>query len=131
MQRQKNRIAFKSSIESELLNFYRPLDGMNPKNILVTGATGNLGSACVAKVISEGHNAIAIDSPGRSLAAQKNLFNYEVDLTQEGVVKSLLADIINNVKTIDAAILTVGGFAMGSIETTSAADIQKMFTLNF
>ena len=32
---------------------------------------------------------------------------------------------------IDAAVLTVGGFAMGGIADTSTAEIAKQYTLNF
>ena len=34
-------------------------------------------------------------------------------------------------KKIDGALLLVGGFAMGGIDKTSGADIDKMISLNF
>jgi NAD(P)-dependent dehydrogenase (short-subunit alcohol dehydrogenase family) len=34
-------------------------------------------------------------------------------------------------KTIDIAILTVGGFALGTIETTDSVAVQRMMSLNF
>src|SRR5205085_8602015 len=34
-------------------------------------------------------------------------------------------------KTINGALLLVGGFAMGGIKDTSTADIKKQFSLNF
>jgi len=104
---------------------------MKGKTILITGASGNLGSACVEKFTSEGHTVIAVVSPGKSLPQQQNLFTYESDLTQEDSAKSIIDKIINDQKSIHGAILTVGGFAMGPIETTTVDDIQKMLTLNF
>lgn len=103
------------------------------KTILITGATGNLGRAAVEKFSREGHSVIALVSPGKSLGYHTtgSVTSYEADLTDERSVDQTIATIIQNHKTIDAAILTVGGFAMGSIEHTDAAALQAMFSINF
>ena len=104
---------------------------MKAKTFLITGASGNLGSACVMKFISEGHTVVATVSPGKSLPGQQNLFAYESDLSQEISAQSVTEKIFNDHKSIHGAVLTVGGFSMGSIEATSINDIHKMLTLNF
>lgn len=101
------------------------------KNVLITGASGNIGKAAVEKFIQVGFNVIATASPrglGYELAG---LSVYEADLTNEKSVDDAIAKIISVHQTIDVAILTVGSFAVGSIETTDGAAIQKMMSLNF
>ena len=47
------------------------------------------------------------------------------------VPPELIRSVIEKYKNIDAAILTVGGFAMGKMADTKAADIFKQYKLNF
>ena len=101
------------------------------KNVLITGASGNLGKASVEKFLKEGYNVIATVSPGKSLRYGDNVKTYEVDLTNESAVASVIEQIIGDYSTLDAALLLVGGFAIGSIEKTDGALIKKMFALNF
>ena len=101
------------------------------KNILITGAAGNLGKAAVEKFVSEGHRVIAMVSPGKTAVFGNNVVTYQADLSNEKLVEEVIARMIAEHKTIDAAILTVGGYAGGSIDATHGAAIQKMITLNF
>ncbi len=103
------------------------------KNLLITGASGNLGRAAVEKFLSDGYHVIATVSLGKGLGYELkgDLTTYEADLTNEKSVEEVIAKIIQNHQTIDAAILTVGGFALGSIQTTDGAALQKMIALNF
>lgn len=103
------------------------------KNVLITGASGNLGKAAVEKFLSEGHQVIATVTPGKGLGYEVNgsIGSYEADLTNEKSVQGVIDKILADYKTIDIAILTVGGFAAGSIETADAAALQKMISLNF
>jgi NAD(P)-dependent dehydrogenase (short-subunit alcohol dehydrogenase family) len=60
--------------------------------------------------------------------------NFEIstaDLMSEAASEKFVAGTINNHATIDAAVLTVGGFAMGDIQGSTIADISKQFKLNF
>jgi NAD(P)-dependent dehydrogenase (short-subunit alcohol dehydrogenase family) len=54
-----------------------------------------------------------------------------VDLMDEDDSQKVVAAAISRHGAIDAAILTVGGFAMGHIADTKTADILKQFKLNF
>jgi NAD(P)-dependent dehydrogenase (short-subunit alcohol dehydrogenase family) len=103
------------------------------KNILITGASGNLGKAAVEKFVAEGHFVIATVSPGKTLGFKtgKNVVTYEADLSNESSVQDVIEHIIADHEKIDAAILTVGGFAAGKINSTDGTMIQKMMTLNF
>ena len=103
------------------------------KNILITGASGNLGKATVEKFLVEGYNVIATVSPGKKLdyEVKGDLVTYEADLTDEKSVDVLISKIIKNHQSVDVAILLVGGFAPGSIDVTDGALLKKMYTLNF
>jgi NAD(P)-dependent dehydrogenase (short-subunit alcohol dehydrogenase family) len=54
-----------------------------------------------------------------------------VDLTNEDGSMKFVEAVISKYSSLDAAVLTVGGFAMGKIADTSSADILKQYKLNF
>ena len=107
---------------------------MKNLSIIITGVTGNLGKAVAEKFLTEGHKVI-----GTVHSIQKNDTNitnskYEtaqVDLRDEEKVKLFINSVIEKHHQIDAAVLTAGGFAMGSIKETKLSDIQQQFDLNF
>jgi NAD(P)-dependent dehydrogenase (short-subunit alcohol dehydrogenase family) len=104
------------------------------KIAIVTGASGNLGQAVVKKFINEGYNIT-----GTILHNDVTAFDFPedqfekvvVDLMDETDSKRLVDGVVEKHGSIDAAILTVGGFAMGKISDTSTADIMKQYKLNF
>ena len=104
------------------------------KIAIVTGASGNLGQAVVKKFITEGykvtgtilHNDItAFDFP------EDQFEKVVVDLMDEADSKKFVDSVVEKYGSIDAGVLTVGGFAMGNISATSTADIMKQYKLNF
>jgi NAD(P)-dependent dehydrogenase (short-subunit alcohol dehydrogenase family) len=102
------------------------------KNILITGASGNVGRAVSEKFLSEAWQVLATTSPGKNLGIPNaSFFSYEVDLSNEKSSSEVVGRIIAEHRSIDAAVLTVGGFATGNIQTTEGAAIQKMIELNF
>lgn len=104
---------------------------MAQKNIIITGATGNLGAATVEKFLQEGYTVSAIISHGKTLQSKKNLFTYQADLVKEIEANSAVEKIISDHTNVHGAVLTVGGFTSGTIESTSMNDIVKMMELNF
>ena len=103
------------------------------KTVIITGASGNLGKACVEKFLQEGYRVIATTSPGKTLGFEVNgtVETYEADLTDEKSVEQVVARIIAHHATIDAALLLVGGYTSGGIKEADNAALRKMFTLNF
>lgn len=108
---------------------------MSPKKIaVVTGASGNLGFAVTKKFIAEGYKVI-----GTAMANEAVVMNFPedsfekivVDLMSETDSEKFITSVIEKYGAVDAAVLTVGGFAMGSIAETSTADILKQYKLNF
>ncbi len=104
------------------------------KTVIVTGASGNLGQAVVRKFLSEGFKVIGTIIPNDPSAMNVNDPNFEaivVDLMNEDEAEKFVQSVAEKNKTIDAAVLTVGGFAMGSIAETKMVDILKQHKLNF
>jgi NAD(P)-dependent dehydrogenase (short-subunit alcohol dehydrogenase family) len=102
------------------------------KNVLITGASGNLGKATVEKFVTEGYTVIATVTPGKTLGFEaEGVQVYEADLTDEKSVDRVIKKIISDHSTLDAALLLVGGYASGNIQNTDGALLKKMFALNF
>ena len=101
------------------------------KNILITGASGNLGQAVVKRFLSEGHRVIAIASSTSTAGTEPNLITITADLSDEAQVNEKIGKVISDYKTIDAALLLVGGWAGGNIFDTDGATLKKMYAMNF
>lgn len=101
------------------------------RNIIITGASGNLGSAVVEKFKREGYHIIVLLNPGRDKEVEEADDTYEVDVTDEHAVAEFIKEYQLQYGDLDALALLVGGFAMGSIVDTEAKDFEKMFSLNF
>lgn len=105
---------------------------MPQKNVIITGATGNLGKVVTQKFLQAGYTVVATTSPRSIKSTQvENLFYYQVDLTDEVESKSFVQKVISTHGQIHAALLLAGGFTPGKLEKTSSEDVSTMFALNF
>jgi NAD(P)-dependent dehydrogenase (short-subunit alcohol dehydrogenase family) len=104
------------------------------KTVIITGANGNLGSAVTSTFLTKGYRVVATvrnEDEKKEMPQHENLQVEAVDLTSEQAAASFVQMAIDKYKTIDGALLLVGGFAMGSIAKTGSDDIKKQFSLNF
>src|SRR6186713_3166828 len=104
------------------------------KNIIITGANGNLGAAAVKKFLDTGYKVIAVDHTGTHLGFAATHDNFElrsVDLGDEQATADFIAEVISLYGRIDGALLLVGGFAMGDVAATDGAALRKLYSLNF
>ena len=104
------------------------------KNLIVTGASGNMGQAVVKKFLAEGYNVIGTAVPNDNTPLDFDSDHFEkitVDLMNEDDAEKFVHTVIEKYKTIDVVVSTVGGFAMGSVEQTKTSDILKQYKLNF
>jgi len=104
------------------------------KTIIVTGASGNMGQDVVKKFIEEGFHVVGTvipDDPVKMEISHKEFETTTADLMNEEKAGEMVKLVAEKQGSIDVAVLTVGGFAMGKIAETSIADIHKQFKLNF
>lgn len=104
------------------------------KTVIITGANGNLGIACVKKFLQEGYRVIAVDNNDKQLDFAKGNAQFEfatVNLSDETASGNFISGMIKKSGNIHAALMLVGGFAAGDMAATTGADVQKMFSLNF
>jgi NAD(P)-dependent dehydrogenase (short-subunit alcohol dehydrogenase family) len=104
------------------------------KTAIITGASGNLGQAVIKKFLDENYYVAGTVIPNDPVAIDIKNRNFETviaDLMNEEASQKFVESIAAKHDTIDAAILTVGGFAMGKIADTKTSDITKQYKLNF
>lgn len=103
------------------------------KHAIITGAAGNLGRAVTTVFLDSGCNVHAIISPGDKInTAKKNgLFIYQTDLISDNDTFNIINKIISGIESIDLIIMTVGGYAPGSLQEVTRTDIENMYRLNF
>jgi NAD(P)-dependent dehydrogenase (short-subunit alcohol dehydrogenase family) len=99
------------------------------KTVLVTGATGNLGTAVVNKFLAEGYRVIG--TVNRIAPANTPFESMYVDLNDEADTEALVDSIVKKYGAIDVLVATAGGFAMGDINTTKSSDLSFQYQLNF
>ena len=104
------------------------------KKIIVTGASGNMGRAVIKKFLAEGYHVIGTvipDDPATLDIEDARFEKAVVDLLNEEDSEKFIASVIEKHKTIDAVVLTVGGFAIGKITETGTKEVTKQIRLNF
>lgn len=101
------------------------------RNIIVTGAAGNLGTAVVEKFKREGYHIIALIQPNEDQEVEEADDIYEVDVTDEKAVAEFIREYNLQYGDLDALAMIVGGFAMGGITDTSQNDLDQQLKLNF
>lgn len=105
------------------------------KRVLITGAAGNLGQAVTARFLKEGWQVAAISEPGKTAGNElpgngQHFSETEADLMDEDKAGEAVSKSFDS-QAPDAAVMLVGGFAMGSIEDTRGQDLMSMYRLNF
>ncbi len=107
---------------------------MTNKTVIVTGASGNMGQAVIKKFLAEGYNVVGTIVPNDPVLLDiddKKLEKISVDLMNEDAAEKFVQQVITKYGSVDAAVLTVGGFATGTVAETKTADIYKQYKLNF
>ena len=99
------------------------------KTVLVTGATGNLGTAVVNKFLAEGDRVIG--TVNRIAPASNPFEAVPVDLNDEADTEAIVNNIVEKYGAIDVLVATAGGFAMGNIHNTKSSDLNWQYQLNF
>ena len=104
------------------------------KTVIITGANGNLGKAVTKEFLDKNYRVIATitgENARTEFQAHPNLELSVVNLTNENETAGFVENTIQKYQVIDAALLLVGGFAMGDLASTSGDDLHKQISLNF
>jgi NAD(P)-dependent dehydrogenase (short-subunit alcohol dehydrogenase family) len=100
------------------------LADLKNKIVLVTGAAGAIGSACVAAIKADGGTAFATDiktGPGIDLA---------LDVTSEGDWQKAVAAVADKHGQLDGLVNAAGIAVVGSIEKTDFATWRRVLSIN-
>jgi NAD(P)-dependent dehydrogenase (short-subunit alcohol dehydrogenase family) len=104
------------------------------KTVIITGASGNLGTAVTDLFLEKGYKVIATvtaEDSKKEMPQHANLQTEIVNLVNESEAALFVQNAIDTHESISAALLLVGGFAAGNIEATKTEDVKKQIALNF
>ena len=122
----------KTAGEKWRTNIY-PTTKFMMKTILVTGANGNLGTTVVRQLHGQGHRICATVGRGDLPEdfTKMTVDARSVNLTDETASLQYIEEILRLQPDLSAAVLLVGGFAMGNIAETNGEAIDRQIALNF
>ena len=99
------------------------------RHVVITGGTGALGSAVVARMLRESarcHVSYVDDAELERFAYKNSVELHRVDCGDERAVQAFYAAL----PSLAASIHIVGGFAMAKVTDTTLADFEHMFRMN-
>jgi NAD(P)-dependent dehydrogenase (short-subunit alcohol dehydrogenase family) len=104
------------------------------KNIIITGASGNLGKAVTSLFLERGYTVLATvtnEASKKDLPLHDNLHAITANLADESEAAQFVQQAIARHTGIDAALLLVGGFTMGSLKNSPGDVVKQQLALNF
>jgi NAD(P)-dependent dehydrogenase (short-subunit alcohol dehydrogenase family) len=99
------------------------------KNIIITGAAGNLGQAVTSEFDEKDYHL--------NLAVRDSIENSErrtgwyPDLVNETEVSQMVRDIEKSQGEINGAVLLLGAYKPGDLDETKSEDVDSMMNINF
>ena len=104
---------------------------LEEKVVVITGATGGLGTAVTAAFLDAGAKVAAVDRMASSKEAAENYVAIAADLETEAGAKNVAWSVIEQWGRIDVLVQLVGGFAGGkSVLDSDDAAFDQMMNVN-
>ena len=103
-------------------------------NIIITGASGNLGRVVVPWFLQKGYSVFATvssDASVKNLPKHENLLLEKVNLKIAAEAHAFFEKVKKETNHIDAAFFLAGGYAGGNVFSTSLNKIHEQIALNF
>jgi NAD(P)-dependent dehydrogenase (short-subunit alcohol dehydrogenase family) len=117
-----------------------PLAGVAPtamrsslsgKTVLITGASGAVGQACLETFLHAGANVMMTDRAAPPTIGQGNVAFQMADVTDRQAVAAVFEAAVQRFGRVDAAVLAAGiEGAVGRIEDVSEADVDAALAVN-
>ncbi|RYY56283.1 MAG: SDR family NAD(P)-dependent oxidoreductase [Chitinophagaceae bacterium] len=100
---------------------------------IVTGISGNLGEAVATRLLADGYRVAGSYGSKKPEGFESNnqCTLLKADLTSEAEAGRFVTECIAALKSVDVAVLTVGGFEMGDLASAGSEAINKMMQVNF
>jgi NAD(P)-dependent dehydrogenase (short-subunit alcohol dehydrogenase family) len=100
-------------------------------SVLITGAAGNLGQVLTTTFLEKGWQVLAVIGTSDVLPISHTALEVvKADLLEEGTGERILQNRLFASGGPDAAVLTVGGFAIGDLRGTDRAALRAQLRLN-
>src|SRR4051812_40941712 len=101
------------------------------KVVLITGASGGLGSSVTNEVLANGDRGIGVSrSIKQNESPDEKFVASPADITQDDKARALVASVTERFGRIDSLVHVMGGFAAGTVHETDDATWAKMRDMN-
>lgn len=103
------------------------------KNIILSGASGNLGKVVVNKLLTVDSHLYV--TTGTHYAGEfdnlQQVDSFQIDLLDAPASLAFVDKVIGTAGSIQAGVFLVGGYAPGNLSDTHDEDLEKMIHMNF
>lgn len=104
---------------------------LQDKTILVIGANGGIGGACVDQMLAEGARVIASDkSPNFKSSGNKNITYIPADMAEVSDIESLFREVIKMFGALDGFVYSSGIGSSSSFLNTSLEHYDNVMAVN-
>lgn len=102
-----------------------------PKVWLITGIGRGLGLALAKAVLSTGDSVAGTTRDGNVPFTSEKLRVFKWDAEEQKPQQALVSDVLQHFGRIDVLVNNAGYGLLGPVETTSEADVTRLFQVNF
>lgn len=102
---------------------------MENKIAIVLGTSSGLGLACASSLLDRGFLVYGASRSESSLE-HPNFIDIEMDLTQEGQIKSFISEVKTETEVVDVLVNSIGHCDMGAFGDTSSLDMRMHLETN-
>jgi NAD(P)-dependent dehydrogenase (short-subunit alcohol dehydrogenase family) len=92
---------------------------VNPKAILVAGASSGIGAACALRLARAGHRVVGVSRSGTVPGQHENLSARVLDIRDPAAVELVVRETVGDLGRLDAVVNSAGIAVAGSLEDSS------------